>query len=48
MCIRDSVNFGIAMEEKLRPAGVEVVLKYPEIKLPIDNDVDFLIHHLTR
>ena len=42
------VNFGIAMEEKLRLAGVEVVLKYPEIKLPIDNDVDFLIHHLKQ
>lgn len=42
------VNFGIAMEEKLRLAGVETVLKYPEIELPFDNDVDFLIHHLTR
>ena len=40
------VNFGIAMEEKLRRAGVEVILKYPEIQLPFDNEVDFLIHHL--
>jgi acetyl esterase len=42
------VNFGIAMEAELRRAGVEVVLKYPEIELPFNNDVDFLIHHLTR
>jgi acetyl esterase len=41
------VNFGIAMEEKLRLAGVEVILKYPEIQLPYNNEVDFLIHHLT-
>jgi len=42
------VNFGIVMEERLRLAGVEAILKYPEIELPFDNDVDFLIHHLTR
>lgn len=42
------VNFGIAMEERLRLAGVEAILKYPEIELPFDNDVEFLIHHLTR
>jgi hypothetical protein len=42
------VNFGIAMEEKLRLAGVEVILKYPLLTLPFDNDVDFLIHHLNR
>ncbi len=42
------VNFGIAMEEKLRLAGVEVILKYPLVPVPIDNDVDFLVHHLTR
>jgi hypothetical protein len=35
------------MEEKLRLAGVEVILKYPEIQLPYNNEVDFLIHHLT-
>lgn len=42
------VNFGIAMEEKLRLAGVEVVLKYPLVPVPFKNEVDFLIHHLTR
>lgn len=42
------VNFGIVMEEKLRNAGVEVHLKYPQIQLPYDNDVSFLIHHLKK
>lgn len=42
------VNFGITMEAELRRAGVEVVLKYPEIQLPFDNEVEFLIHHLQR
>lgn len=42
------VNFGIAMEERLRLADVEAYLKYPKIKLPFSNEVSFLIHHLTR
>ena len=42
------VNFGIIMEEKLRNAGVEVHLKYPQIQLPFDDDVSFLIHHLKK
>ncbi len=40
------VNFGIAMETRLRRAGVEVVLKYPQLELPFADDVAFLIHHL--
>ncbi|MDG2166505.1 MAG: alpha/beta hydrolase [Opitutales bacterium] len=42
------VNFGIIMEEKLRRAGVEVHLKYPQIQLPFENEVPFLIHHLKK
>ena len=42
------VNFGIVMEEKLRNAGVEVHLKYPQLQLPFNDDVSFLIHHLKR
>lgn len=42
------VNFGIALEDKLRREGVEVILKYPQIKLPFENDVEFLIHHLKQ
>ncbi|QXD24617.1 alpha/beta hydrolase [Opitutia bacterium ISCC 51] len=42
------VNFGIIMEEKLRRAGVEVFLKYPQIQLPFENEVPFLIHHLNK
>ncbi len=42
------VNFGIAMEEKLRQEGVEVFLKYPQVDLPYNNEVEFLIHHLKK
>jgi len=42
------VNFGIAMEEKLRLNGVEVILKYPQIKQPFENEIAFLIHHLKK
>ncbi|GAB5562584.1 MAG: alpha/beta hydrolase [Synoicihabitans sp.] len=42
------INFGIAMDEKLRLAGVESVLKYPLIPLPYADDVAFLIHHLQQ
>jgi acetyl esterase/lipase len=42
------VNFGIAMEEKLRQAGVEVFLKYPQVDLPFNNEVEFLIQHLKN
>lgn len=42
------VNFGIVMEEKLRQAGVEVYLKYPGVKLPFENEVAFLVHHLKK
>ena len=42
------VKFGIVMEEKLRREGVEVFLKYPQAKLPFENDVAFLIHHLKE
>ncbi len=42
------VNFGIAMEEQLRRNGVEVILKYPQAELPFENEMAFLIHHLTK
>ena len=42
------VNFGVAMEEKLKEVGVEVHLKYPGVELPFDDDVAFLIHHLKK
>ena len=42
------VNFGIAMEKQLQLAGVEVFLKYPQVELPYDNEVEFLIHHLKK
>ena len=42
------VNFGIVMEDKLRREGVEVFLKYPQIQLPYENEVAFLIHHLKK
>lgn len=41
------VNFGIAMEERLRHAGVEVHLSYPGANLAFENDVSFLIHHVS-
>jgi acetyl esterase/lipase len=42
------VNFGIAMEDKLRQEGVEVFLKYPQVQLPFENEVVFLIHQLEK
>jgi len=42
------VNFGIAMEDKLRQEGVEVFLKYPQADLPFENEVEFLIHQLEK
>ncbi len=42
------VNFGIAMEEKLRQEGVKVVLKYPQADVPFNDEVEFLIHHLKK
>lgn len=42
------VNFGIAMEKKLREEGVEVYLNYPRAQLPFKDDVSFLIHHLKK
>ena len=47
-CSIHHVNFGIAMEEKLRRNGVEVILKYPQIKRPFENEIAFLIHHLKK
>ncbi|OUW17846.1 MAG: hypothetical protein CBD18_03735 [Opitutales bacterium TMED158] len=41
------VNFGIAMEERLRRTGVETHLSYPGAKLAFENDVSFLIHHVS-
>ncbi len=42
------VNFGIAMEERLRLAGVEVTLKYPGPETRFENDLEFFIHHLVK
>lgn len=42
------VNFGIAMEERLRQEGVKVFLKYPQVELPYKDEVEFLIHHLKK
>lgn len=42
------VNFGFALEEKLRREGVEVLLKYPQVELPYESEVEFLIHHLKK
>jgi acetyl esterase/lipase len=42
------VNFGIVMEEKLREEGVPVFLKYPDAKVPFENDTAFLMHHLAQ
>ena len=47
-CSIHHVNFGIAMEEKLRRNGVEVILKYPQIKRPFENEIASLIHHLKK
>lgn len=40
------VNFGIAMEEKLRQVGVEVTLNYPGPKTRYDNEIDFFVDKL--
>ena len=42
------VNFGVAMEKKLRREGVEVFLKYPQAELPFEDGAAFLIHHLKQ
>ena len=42
------VNFGIAMEDKLRRAGVEVTLKYPGPVVPFNNEIEFFLHHLLE
>jgi pimeloyl-ACP methyl ester carboxylesterase len=42
------VNFGIAMQDKLQQADVEVLLSYPQADLPFNNEVEFLIHHLKQ
>jgi len=42
------VNFGIAMEEKLKLNGVEVVLNYPKAKKVFKDERSFLIHHLKK
>ncbi len=41
------VNFGIAMEERLQKAGVEVTLKYPGPQTRYDNEIDFFVDKLV-
>ncbi|MCZ6675041.1 MAG: alpha/beta hydrolase [Verrucomicrobia bacterium] len=41
------VNFGIAMEDKLRRAGVEVTLKYPGPETRYKSEVEFFIDKLA-
>ncbi len=41
------VNFGIAMEERLQKAGVEVTLKYPGPQTRYENEIDFLVDKLV-
>ena len=41
------VNFGIAMEDKLRRAGVEVTLNYPGSVTRYKSEVDFFIDKLA-
>ena len=36
------------MEERLREAGVEVFLKYPQAQPPFKDDLAFLIHYLQK
>ena len=40
------VNFGIAMEEKLKLKGVYVDLNYPKANKRFKDEISFLIHHL--
>ena len=42
------VNFGIAMEERLKLNGVEVVLNYPKAKKVFKDERSFLIHQLKK
>jgi acetyl esterase len=42
------VNFGIAMEDKLLRAGVEVTLRYPGPQTRFENEIEFFIHHLSN
>ena len=42
------VNFGIAMQERLKLNGVEVVLNYPKAKKVFKDERSFLIHHLKK
>jgi acetyl esterase/lipase len=42
------VKFGIVMLEKLQQAGVEAYLKYPGEEILFDDDVEFLIHQVTK
>lgn len=42
------INFGIAMEKKLRNENVEVYLNYPKAEIPYNDAVTFLIHHLKN
>jgi len=42
------VNFGIAMEEKLKLKGVDVTLNYPNHKKLFEDEISFLIHHLMN
>lgn len=42
------VNFGIALEKKLKSKGVEVHLKYPGKETAFRDDVAFILHHLKK
>ena len=42
------VNFGIAMEKKLKLKGVDVMLNYPNAKTQFKDQISFLIHHLKK
>lgn len=42
------VNFGIAMEEKLKQNGVTVYLNYPKSPKKFKDQTSFLIHHLKK
>jgi acetyl esterase len=45
---RHHVNFGIALEEKLRKAGVEVTLSYPGQETQYSSEAEFMITHLLK
>ncbi len=42
------VNFGIAMEEKLKLKGVNVNLNYPKANKRFKDEISFLIHQLKK